>query len=126
MKYSSLYKILFEGVEESEIKAIANRARELSIMRDGTVIEGITVNIKKISVKGDKFIIHYEVSIEKNKEHLSFRGNEKYFSVDKVTGEVYSGDSEEKINKLVPVNGSIEHAIAHTLKNVIQLGYFTI
>jgi|LakMenEpi03Aug12_release.lakeMendotaPanAssembly.Ray.scaffolds.fasta_scaffold1065554_2 hypothetical protein len=120
MKYSSLYKILFESKEESEIVAIANRAGALSIMRDDTVMKGITVNIEKISDKGDKFIIHYGVLIN-GKE---FKNNKKYFSVDKVTGEVYSGDSEEEINKLVPVNGSIEHAIAHTLKNVIQIGFF--
>lgn len=126
MKYSSLYKILFESKEESEIVAIAKRAGALSVMRDDTVMEDITVNIEKIIDKGDKFIIHYRVLIKKNKKYFSFRGNEKYFSVDKVTGEVYSGDSEGKINKLVPVNGSIEHAIAHTLKNVIQVGYFMI
>lgn len=122
MKHSSLYKILFEGKEESEIEGIAKRAQELSIKRDDTVIEGITVNIIEIDDKEDKSIIHYEVLINGKR----FRGNKKYFSINKGTGEVYSGNSREEINKIVPINDSIEKAIAHTLKNVIQLGYFMI
>lgn len=135
MKYSSLYKILFEGVEESEefIKSltlgdvldIANLAAVLSSNMNAEV----RLNDDGVVKHGDGYRFRYNItvsSIDKNGKVIKTWNGRKYFLINKVTGEVYSGDSEGKVNKLVPVNGSLEHAIVHTLKNVIQIGYFMI
>lgn len=135
MKYSSLYKILFEGVEESkefiksltlgDVVDIANLAAVLSSNMNARV----RLNNDGVVEHGDGYRFGYAItvfSINKNGKVNKTWDGRKYFYIDRENGDIYSGDKVDNINKLVPVNGSIEHAIAHTLKNVIQIGYFMI
>ena len=138
MKYSSLYKILFEGVEESEefIKSltlgdvvdIANLAAVLSSNMDA----GVRLNDDGVVEHGDGYRFGYDITVYGRDENGIVNktwDGQKYFYIDRENGDIYSGDKVDNINKLVPLNEGIKNpkekvykALVHDIKNAVQIG----
>lgn len=136
MKYSSLYKILFEGVEESkefiksltlgDVVDIANLAAVLSSNMDARV--GLNDDVVE---HGDGYRFGYDITVygeDNDGEDKTWNG-QKYFYIDRENGDIYSGDKVDNINKLVPLNEGIKNpkekvykALVHDIKNAVQIG----